>query len=244
MDKHHQRKRGSVRRLFFFCVLFIFVVLALLYLHLHGKEGKEVRDEKGIHLREKDTHPLVSIKKVTPIDASIPTSSSNSTTILNGKKRRRIAYAITITKDGFFQDGAAVLAYSIIKSSMQQSEFDISFVAFVHPSVTTSRPMLTKLGFHVIEAPKPINVTAISPAFPFLREKMDKNGCCGSLELIKLNSYRLTQYEWVTYALIRIHDVILSQPNPIKNLFNRWYIWTRTHFFSIPSPSCLTPATL
>ena len=184
--------------------------LALLYLHLHGKEERH----------EKDVDPLVSNKIITSasasasasvIEASTPLSSSNCTTLLNGKKRRRIAYAITITKDGFFQDGAAVLAYSIIKSSMQQCEFDIAFVAFVHPSVTTSRPMLTKLGFHVIEAPKPINVTAISPVFPFLREKMDKNGCCGSLELIKLNSYRLTQYEWVTLTLLLFlaHDVIL-----------------------------------
>ena len=172
------------------------MVLALLYLHLHGKEE---RQGNGVQLDEKSTDPPVVIKKRNTTDATRPTTSSSCTSILNGKKRRRIAYAITITKDGFFQDGAAVLAYSIIKSSKEQCEFDIAFVAFVHPSVTTSRPMLTKLGFHVIEAPKPINVTAISPAFPFLRDKMDKNGCCGSLELIKLNSYRLTQYEWVSH---------------------------------------------
>lgn len=35
----------------------------------------------------------------------------------HGQIRRRIAYAITITKDGFFQDGAAVLAYSIYNNS-------------------------------------------------------------------------------------------------------------------------------
>lgn len=27
------------------------------------------------------------------------------------QKKKRLAYVITITKDGFFQDGAAVLAY-------------------------------------------------------------------------------------------------------------------------------------
>ena len=107
-------------------------------------------------------------------------------------KRRRVAYAITITKDGFFQDGAAVLAYSIFSVS-KHTEFDISLIAFVHPNVTTSRPLLRNLGFHVIEAPKPINVTAIDDKFTFLKEKMEKNGCCGSAELIKLNSYRLTQ---------------------------------------------------
>jgi hypothetical protein len=111
-------------------------------------------------------------------------------------KRKRYAYAITITKDGFFQDGAAVLAYSIMKYS-RSAKYDISFIAFVHPNVTTSRPGLRRLGFHVIEVPIPINVTAIQ--FDFLREKINKNGCCGSSELIKLTSYRLTQYDRVIH---------------------------------------------
>ena len=68
----------------------------------------------------------------------------------DGSRRRRIAYAVTITKDGNVQDGAAVLAYSIYESSMKGDDL-ISFVAFVHPSVTTSRPTLKKLGYHVIE---------------------------------------------------------------------------------------------
>jgi hypothetical protein len=103
------------------------------------------------------------------------------------EKRKRYAYAITITKDGFFQDGAAVLMYSIMKYSYNAS-YDISFIAFVHPNVTTSRPGLEKLGWHVIEVPIPVNVSAIK--FDFLREKINKNGCCGSSELIKLTSYR------------------------------------------------------
>jgi hypothetical protein len=102
-------------------------------------------------------------------------------------KRRRIAYAITITKDGHFQDGAAVLAYSIYTVS-KGKDFDVSLVAFVHPNVTTSRPALQRLGYHVIVCPTPINSTAIPWAF--LRDHINKNGCCGASELIKLNSYR------------------------------------------------------
>ena len=132
-------------------------------------------------------------------------------------KKRRIAFAITITKDGLFQDGAAVLAYSIFNIS-KHSSFDISLVAFVHPNVTTSRPTLQKLGFHVIEAPTPINVTAISTNFTFLRDKIDKNGCCGASELIKLNSYRLVQYEWVVHM-----DADTYLLNPISELFNTNY---------------------
>lgn len=101
--------------------------------------------------------------------------------------RKRIAYAITITKDGFFQDGAAVLAYSIMKYA-NVSSYDISLIAFVHPNVSTSRVGLRRLGFHVIEVPTPVNTSAIQ--FPFLRDHIDKNGCCGAAELIKLTSYR------------------------------------------------------
>ena len=68
-------------------------------------------------------------------------------------RRRKIAYAITITKDGDFQDGAAVLAYSIYLASKNGNE-DISLISFVHPNVTTSRPVLKQLGFHIIDGKK------------------------------------------------------------------------------------------
>jgi hypothetical protein len=131
------------------------------------------------------------------------------------KKRRRIAYAITITKDGFFQDGAAILAYSIMEQSRNGTD-DVSLVAFVHPNVTTSRPTLVRLGYHVIEVPTPINSSAIK--FDFLREKINKNGCCGAAELIKLNSYRLLQYDWVVHM-----DADTFFSNPITELFDRNY---------------------
>lgn len=131
----------------------------------------------------------------------------------NGKKR--LAYAITITKDGPFLDGAAILAYSIVQSS-KFSNYVNSLVAFVHPNVTKSREGLKKLGYHVIEVPIPINVSAIK--FEFLREKINKNGCCGASELIKLSSYRLIQYHRVIHLDA---DVILM--NPISELFERNY---------------------
>lgn len=111
--------------------------------------------------------------------------------------RLKVAFAITITKDGNFQDGAAVLAYSIHKAFEGEKNLDLSLVAFVHPNVTTSRGPLTQLGYHVIEVPTPINVAAIK--FEFLREHIDKNGCCGAAELIKISSYRLLQYDRVVH---------------------------------------------
>jgi hypothetical protein len=115
---------------------------------------------------------------------------------ISNRDRKRIAYAITITKDGMFLDGAAVLVYSIMKHS-SNSKYDISFIAFVHPNVTTSRPGLKRLGFHVIEVPTPVNTSAIK--FEFLRDHIDKNGCCGATELIKLTSYRLSQYHRIIH---------------------------------------------
>ena len=129
--------------------------------------------------------------------------------------RRRIAYAITMTKDGPFQDGAAVLAYSILRIS-KNKDYDTSLVAFIHPEVVTSRPILQRLGFHVIECPTPINTTAIR--FTFLREKINKNGCCGAAELIKLNSYRLLQYDRVIHI-----DADTFFLNSIDELLSRNY---------------------
>lgn len=88
------------------------------------------------------------------VASSIP-SPSISISISSPSQRKRIAYAISITKDGAFQDGAAVLAFSIFNNS-RGSDYDVSLIAFVHPNVTTSRPVLQRLGYHVIETPIPI----------------------------------------------------------------------------------------
>jgi hypothetical protein len=134
-----------------------------------------------------------------------------------GKRRKRIAFAISITKDGSFQDGAAVLAYSIIKEAQRHKEdTDVSLVAFVHPLVSETRPVLTKLGFHVIETPMPINITAIE--HKWLREKINFNGCCGASELIKLNSYRLSQYDNIVHM-----DADTMLLNPVNELLGTNY---------------------
>ena len=131
----------------------------------------------------------------------------------NKNSLKRIAFAITITKDGNFLDGAAVLAYSLIKI-FQKEPFEYSLIAFVHPTVSKSRPLLEKLGFHVIEATTPINVSAIT--HDWLRQKINKNGCCGASELIKLNSYRLTQYHRVLHMDA---DTILINVSIVFTLF-------------------------
>jgi predicted esterase len=99
-----------------------------------------------------NTNDFLTHGKHTATDSTGKSVGDGKTSLYNsdGTKKRRIAYAITISKDGSFQDGAAILAYSIYESSKNFNDV-ISFVAFVHPNVITSRPALKRLGFHVIE---------------------------------------------------------------------------------------------
>ena len=86
-----------------------------------------------VRIRHNLTDTLSSISKQLQ-------SQSTQSNINISKQRPRLAYVITITKDGFFQDGAAVLLYSIIKySEYTRLSYDISFIAFVHPTVQSSR---------------------------------------------------------------------------------------------------------
>jgi hypothetical protein len=73
----------------------------------------------------------------------------------------------------------------------------------------------------VIECPVPVNVSAIFG--DFLREKINKNGCCGAAELIKLNSYRLTQYARVVHLDA---DVLLYKGFPELFSFPHSLIYT------------------
>ena len=75
---------------------------------------------------------------------------------------------------------------------------------------------LEQLGFHVIEVPTPVNTSAIK--HKFLREHIDKNGCCGAAELIKLTSYLLYEYHRVIHL-----DADTLFLNPIDELFARNY---------------------
>jgi hypothetical protein len=100
---------------------------------------------------------LPSAQNANELYHALPTNlnlNDNNVPLKSGERRPRVAFAITITKDGSFQDGAAVLAYSIVNVTAGRS-FDCSLIAFVHPNVT-NRDVLRRLGYHVIEAPTPI----------------------------------------------------------------------------------------
>lgn len=130
-------------------------------------------------------------------------------------KRLKIAYAITITKDGNYLDGAAVLKHSV---DMLGSAHDVDFVAIVHPQVTKTRNALQDLGVKIFEYPEPIKSSEIQGKH--LRDTIDKSGCCGILELLKLRAFELVQYDRVVLLdmdalIVRSLDHLFEYPEEI-----------------------------
>lgn len=132
--------------------------------------------------------------------------------------KKLVAYVVTVTEDGHFVDGAAVLAHSIM-SVHKRSQYASELMAFVSPRVSnSSRKALRVVGFNrIMEKELPINVTQI--AGKRLREQwsMDssKGGCCGAWELLKLYAWTLTDY----YRVVHVDmDCMLLQP--IDELFD------------------------
>jgi hypothetical protein len=60
--------------------------------------------------------------------------------------QKRIAYAVSVTHDGPYMDGAAVLAHAIRKAH-GKSRYEYDLIAFVHPNVRTSREPLKRAGW-------------------------------------------------------------------------------------------------
>lgn len=121
-------------------------------------------------------------------------------------RKKKIAYAITVTKDGPFVDGALVLGFAaqrVHNNTLRQlqgldlSDYDAELVAFVAPSVVTTRAILGRFGWRIIEKTIPV-------AFDEIENKayvqvMKDSGCCGADEFIKLWAFALTEYHRVVH---------------------------------------------
>ena len=116
-------------------------------------------------------------------------------------RKKRVAYAITVTKDGHFVDGALVLGYSAKKvhdaASGYPSQYEADLIAFVAPTVKYARPVLEAYGWKVLERNLPVELNEIeNKAYA---ESMRNSGCCGADEFLKLWAYTLTEYERVIH---------------------------------------------
>ncbi|KAG5188466.1 hypothetical protein JKP88DRAFT_304203 [Tribonema minus] len=124
-----------------------------------------------------------------------------------------VAYAVTITRidEGdagqTLLDAIEVLGLSI-DSVCRRSKYDCAKVAFVDPSVRAERRgPLSALGWRVLERGVPLDIAQIEGEK--LRNRIDKSGCCGASELIKLWAFSLTEYYRVLHLDV---DALMLQP--------------------------------
>jgi len=144
---------------------------------------------------------------------------NNGGTPLRGEEsgpRMRIAFAIVVTKDGPFLDGAAVLKESVeLLRSIHRKEF----VAIVHSGVQETRPALERVGFKIMEFEPPLSSSEIEGKH--LRETIDNSGCCGTLELLKLRAFQLLEYDRIIltdsdFIFLKSLDHTVEAPEEIQ----------------------------
>lgn len=122
-----------------------------------------------------------------------------------------IGYAVTITGCGSdpITEGAAVLKHSIHQASIQggKGRYDYKMYAIYHPSALKCAKTLEALGYTLVERETPVAVKDIQGEY--LRSKIEKNGCCGEKELVKLEAYTLTQHPVIVHMDL---DTLILQP--------------------------------
>lgn len=176
------------------------------------------------------SEPVTSTPRPTQKIQPQQTTSAIVTTANNKKK---IAYAITVTKDGHFVDGALVLGYAARKvhdaTKGFPSEYDVDLVAFVVPSVVEARTILSAYGWRVLERQLPVAIDEIENKE--YAQKMKDSGCCGADEFLKLWAYTLTEYHRVVH-LDMDSIVFKNMVNTLFHLFAlfcHWCVFTTKH---------------
>ena len=123
-----------------------------------------------------------------------------------------IGYAVTITGCGSdpITEGAAVLKHAVHLVSSQGTKggrYNYQMYAIYHPDGEACALPLKDLGFTLLKRETPVAVKDIQG--DFLREKIEKNGCCGEKELVKLEAYTLIQHPIVVHLDL---DVLILKP--------------------------------
>ena len=140
------------------------------------------------------------------------------------KAKATIGYAITVTScpksttSSGMLDGAAVLQHSIhlnsIHSPSSNSQYSYQMYALVHPSATScAKSQLEPLGYKILTRDVPVPLEEIEGEY--LRTRVEKNGCCGDAEFVKLHAYTLVQHQVVVH--LDLDTLILR---PLDDLFD------------------------
>lgn len=100
-----------------------------------------------------------------------------------------IGFAVTVTGCGSdpITEGAAVLKHSIHLASVHGNlggRYNYQMYAIYHPDGEQCAAPLKDLGYILVKRETPVAVKDIEGEF--LRNNIEKNGCCGEKELVKL----------------------------------------------------------
>lgn len=165
-------------------------------------------DKKAIaRLRESEqAHEVAPVAVTGTADEHQPKNKSDTI------KATTIGFAVTITGCGKdpITEGAAVLKHSIHLASIHGNlggKYDYKMYAIYHPSGIECAKTLESLGYTLVERETPVAVKDIQGEF--LRSRIEKNGCCGEKELVKLEAYTLTQHPVVVHLDL---DTLILQP--------------------------------
>lgn len=133
-----------------------------------------------------------------------------------------VAYVISLIKCGDKQsnvggltDAALVLRHSIHVNSIrtQRGRYDYRMYAIVHEKAEHCSQPLKDAGFEIMVKSRPVEKWEVQSQH--LREKMNKEWCCGHDEFIKLYTYQMTEYPIVVHMDI---DFVLNKP--LDDLFD------------------------
>lgn len=165
------------------------VYLVALYKVLLLDEKREVPQQLKDHENEPTSRREHQEQKPPKPEGDINSDSDRVT----------IGYAVTVTGCGSdpITEGAAVLEHSIHLASVN-GRYDYQMYAIYHPDGAACAAPLADLGYKLLERETPVQVKDIEG--DFLRQNIEKNGCCGEKELVKLEAYTLTQHPIVALS--------------------------------------------
>jgi hypothetical protein len=139
-------------------------------------------------------------------------SLSDTAAATNKKDVVTVAFAVSITGCGSdpITEGAAILKHSIHRASIHGTlggRYDYDLFAFYHPKAEECAMTLQSLGWKLLKREVFVNVSDIKG--DFLRERIESSGCCGQNELLKQESYTLTDFPIVVHLDL---DVLVLKP--------------------------------
>lgn len=204
-----QRRVISIQWLLLGCTGLVCIgYVAAFYIVLLGNPpntpgGQLEQPEQNIGLSEqiiqKDRGVAPPVKVQVPVKDVTPTGVT-------------IGFAVTVTGCGAdpITEGAAVLKHAIHLASVHGDlggRYDYKMYAIYHPDGDRCAAPLKDLGYELIRRETPVAVKDIEG--DFLRQNIEKNGCCGEKELVKLEAYTLVQHPIVVHLDL---DVLILKP--------------------------------